>query len=40
MAHLVQIDDQERNHYPFPERVGDAPSLEQPDGPRELRPAL
>jgi hypothetical protein len=37
MAHLVQVDDQERNHDPVPERVGDAAGLQQPDGTGELR---
>jgi hypothetical protein len=36
VAHVVQVDDQERDHDPVPERVGDSAGLEQPDGPWEL----
>jgi hypothetical protein len=37
VAHVVQVDDQERDHDPVSERVGDAAGLEQPDGAGELR---
>jgi hypothetical protein len=33
----VQVDDQERDHDPVSERVGDPAGLEQPDGAGELR---
>ena len=37
MAHVVQVDDQERDHDSVPERVRDAAGLEKPDGAGELR---
>jgi len=36
-AHLVEVDDQERDHDPVTERVRDPTDFEQPDGARELR---
>jgi hypothetical protein len=36
-AHVVEVDDGEREHDPVPERVDDAARLHEPDRSRELR---